>query len=340
MTNNFIPHNRPTLGEEEVKMALQVIQSGWVAQGNAVENFENELCSYLGLPFGSAVAVSSGTAALYLSLVALRAEGKNISFPAYCCSSLRHATTLAKGNAFLVDSKIDSPNMNIDAIPPTTQIAIIPHMYGIPQKIPINNSKIHVIEDCAQSLGALVNDVPTGVQGHVSIFSFYATKLITSGGQGGMIVSKDSSIIEEIKDYRIFDQKRDEKSRFNFQLTDLQAAIGSAQLHKLPHFMSRREEIYQQYKEANFPLLLESDGVKPVHFRAILQTQQQKEIISALAKHNISATIPIKEWEIFGSSEQFPNATSWTRNTISLPIYPSLSDGEVKKIIQIVEGVL
>ena len=171
-------------------------------------------------------------------------------------------------------------------------------------------------------------------------FSFYATKLLTSGGQGGMIVSKDAAIIEELKDYRIFDQKSDQKNRFNFQMTDLQAAIGSAQLRQFPEFIKRREEIYQQYQKANFPLLDASANIQPVRFRAILQTPKQHEIIAALAKHNISAVIPLQQRELFGSKELYPNASYWTHNTISLPIYPSLSDDEVKRIIDIVMEVL
>ncbi len=338
--DNPIPHNRPTLGMEEEKMAISVIRSGWIAQGTAVENFENELCSYLGLSPGSAVAVSSGTAALYLTLVALDAKEKNIAIPYYCCSSLRHATNLAGGNPFLVDSREDSPNININAIDPSMDIAIIPHLFGIPQKFPKNTSMKYLIEDCAQSLGARVEGVPVGLQGHVSIFSFYATKLITSGGQGGMIVSKDPSFIKEIKDYRMFNQKSDEKDRFNFQMTDLQAAIGSAQLRKLPEFIKRREAIYHEYQDANFPLLDISTGIQPVPFRAILQTSKQMEIITELAKHNISATIPLQESELFGSNEPFPNASYWTHHTVSLPIYPSLSNEEVKRIIQIVKEIL
>lgn len=339
-TNNPIPHNRPTLGRAEEKMAINVIRSGWIAQGTAVENFENELCSYLGLPPGSAVAVSSGTAALYLTLVILNAKERNIAIPFYCCPALRDATTLAGGKIFLVDSRTDSPNINTDAIDYSVDIAIIPHLFGIPQKFSKGASKSFLIEDCAQSIGAHVDEVPVGLQGHVGVFSFYATKLITSGGQGGMVVSKDTSIIEEIKDYRMFNQKADQKNRFNFQMTDLQAAIGSAQLRQFPEFIKRREAIYHQYQDANFPLLDANTGIQPVRFRAILQTPKQAEIIVALAKNNISATIPVQESELFGSNEHFPNASYWTHNTVSLPIYPSLRNEDVKRIIKIVKETL
>ncbi len=341
MSKNYpIPHNRPTLGLLEETMAIDVIRSGWLAQGTAVENFENELCSYLGLPAGSAVAVSSGTAALYLTLVTLDAKDKNIALPFFCCPALSNATTLAGGKSVLVDSKVDSPNINTNAIDPSIDIAIIPHLFGIPQKIQKSAMKSYLIEDCAQALGARVDEVPVGLQGHVSIFSFYATKLITSGGQGGMIVSKDKSFIKELKEYRTLNEKSNDKIRFNVQMTDLQAAIGRAQLQQLPQFIKRRDEIYEQYQDANFPLLEESTGIHPVRYRAIIQTTKQTELIAELAKDNISASMPVNEWELSGPIEYFPHASYWLHNTVSLPIYPSLSNEDVKRIIKIVKDVI
>ena len=150
-----IPHNRPTLGLLEEEMAIRVIRSGWVAQGKAVENFENEFCDFLGLPRGSAVAVSSGTAALYLALLALDAPTKNVSFPVYACTALRNAVALARGVPKVVDSKSDSPNMDITAIDNETNIAIIPHMFGLPQDLSSLTGKKTVIEDCAQAFGKI-----------------------------------------------------------------------------------------------------------------------------------------------------------------------------------------
>lgn len=338
--NHSIPHNRPTLGTLEEQMAMRVIQSGWLAQGNAVENFENEFCDFLGLPRGSAIAVSSGTAALYMALIALNAQGKNIAFPAYSCSALRNATALAGGFPIVIDSKKDCPNIDINDIENETDIAIIPHIFGIPQDLSSLCDRHIVIEDCAQALGAKVNGISVGLQGTIGIYSFFATKLMTTGGQGGMIVSKDPTIIEKLKDYRLFDKRSDSTIRFNFQMTDLQAAIGSAQLQQFTYFLNRRAEIYQQYKLAGFPLLDAGTGIHPVRFRAILQTPKQKEIIQALSIQNITAVVPIQDIDLLGPKENNPNAFHWTQNTVSLPIYPSLKDDEVERIIHLVKSIL
>ena len=193
----MIAHNKPTLGKEEESAASQVIRSNWLAQGEEVELFENDICDFLHIPKHHAVAVSSGTAALYLALWALEAKTKKIALPAYTCSSLRHAVAMAGGEEVILDTKKNNPNIDVKELDENkTPIAIVQHTFGIPNDISNINSNIQIIEDCAQALGAKMNNQFVGIKGDVGIFSFYATKLITSGGQGGMVVSKDKSLIE------------------------------------------------------------------------------------------------------------------------------------------------
>lgn len=341
MGKPVIPHNRPSLGKEEAMAATRVIQSNWVAQGKEVEKFENELCDFLQIKHGSAVAVASGTAALYLALLALGASGKRVAIPFFTCNALQHAVTLAGGRALFVDSRLEIPNMDLDKLESETAFAIVPHMFGIPQKIPKKMKSI-IIEDCAQSLGAAVGSTAVGLQGEIGVFSFYATKVITSGGQGGMIVSRNHAYIDWIKDFRHFDARSDGHSRFNFQMTDLQAAIGREQLKKLPQFQARREAIFDQYKNAGLPLVDVAPPIYPVRFRALLQTERQQELMQALQKDGIHAAIPITESEWMGSSGGTGGVSSmyWSNHLISLPLYPTLTDKEVKRVIRSVGKVL
>ncbi len=99
----MILHNKPTFGKEEEQAAIRVIRSGWVAQGKEVESFENEFCNYLGLPDGHAVALSSGTAALFMALWVLKAKGKKVAFPVYSCSALRNAVAMTGADEILSD---------------------------------------------------------------------------------------------------------------------------------------------------------------------------------------------------------------------------------------------
>ena len=271
----MISHNKPTLGLEEEEAAIRVIRSGWVAKGEEVKSFENEFCNFVGLPKGHAVAVSNGTAALYLAVLALDGSGKKIASPGYVCSALRHAVDMSKGENVLIDTEYDSPNIDLKTVYyKNIPIAIIPHTYGIPINLS-NLKKIMVIEDCSHALGAKINGKSVGLQGELGIMSLAATKMITSGGSGGMLVSKNKQLIEKIIDYIEYDMKKDDNKRFNFQMNDLQAAIGREQLRKLPDFLTRREEIFQKYKIAGLDLLdispVDAQTIQPVRFRAVLK---------------------------------------------------------------------
>ena len=333
----MIRHNIPTLGEEEEEAVLRVIRSGWLSQGTEVESFENEFCKYLGLPSGHAVAVSNGTSALFLSLWALDSEKKEIQFPVYVCSAIRNAVGMADGQESPIDISNNSPNFNPSSKnQEKNSIKIIPHMYGIPIDLSEENPE-NIIEDCAQSIGAKIGEKYVGLQGEIGIFSFYASKLMTSGGQGGMIVSENLQHIEKIKDYREYDFRKDQKKRFNFQMTDLQAAVGREQLKKLPEFLEKREKIFQNYKESGLDLLDVPDEnrsrIYPVRYRAVIKTENAKKLIEYLHLQGIESKIPTEDWELLGDPKQFPNALHLSQNTVSIPIYPSLTDEEVSKII-------
>ena len=129
----MIPHNRLTLGVEESEAAKRAIESGWLAQGREVQAFENELCSFLGLPDGHAVTVSSGTAALFLALWVLDAAGCGVGCPVYGCSALTNAIALVGGRPILLDTERNSPNIDLDALLRCdANIVIVPHMFGLP----------------------------------------------------------------------------------------------------------------------------------------------------------------------------------------------------------------
>ncbi|MEK6780160.1 MAG: DegT/DnrJ/EryC1/StrS family aminotransferase [Bacteroidota bacterium] len=331
----MILHNKPTIGIEEIEASSQVLSSGWLAQGEQVLSFENEFCDFLGIPKGCAVAVSSGTSALYLSLWGLKAKKKSVAFPSYVCAALRNAVGMINGKEILVDNAPESPNIDIQSLNShSPDIAIIPHMYGLPVDITKIKAEF-IIEDCCQSLGAKVKNNYVGLAGKIGIYSFYATKLITSGGQGGMIVCEDLEILNNIRNYREFDQRKDRELRFNFQITDLQAAIGRTQLRKLPAFLKRRSEIYAQYRNAGLDLL-DSDlpTASPIRYRSILKTSKPNQLKEKLNEQGINTIVPIEDWELLGSPSLFPIAYKMTQNTLSLPTYPSLSDQDLNLIIK------
>jgi len=331
----MIPHNRPTIGIEEKEAASRVLDSNYLSQDKEVVSFENEFCKFLGLPNEHAVAVGSGTAALFLSLWVLNSSGKRIAFPSYVCSAVRNAVGMVGGGKIFVDNKKESPNLNIESIKSKdVDIAIIPHMFGIPSEI--NNQEFKTIEDCAQSLGAKINEKYVGTLGDVGTFSFYATKLMTTAGQGGMFVSKNKELVDKVRDYREFDYRDDNKLRFNFQMTEIQAAVGREQLKKLPSFLDKREQIFQKYKNSGIKLLdvdSKNSKIVPVRYRAIMITEEPQQIIKSLESVGVKAVIPIEDWELLAKHESLPNSVELSKKTVSLPIYPTLTGKEIDIIL-------
>jgi len=336
----MIPHNKPFLGEEEKKIAQNVISSGFISQGLEVSAFENELCHFFGLPDGHAAVVSSGSSALYLALWSLDGKDKKVGLPVYSCASLRNATGMIGARTVFLDCDDQGPNLNVKhAQQRDVEILMAPSMFGIPIELP-SQRKFKVIEDLAQSLGAKVDGKPIGLRGDIGICSFYATKMITSGGQGGAVISRDKKLIDKIKDYREFDCRDDNKLRFNFQMTDLQAAIGRVQLKKLPAFINQREKWFQIYSEIGLNLIdSKLKNHTSVRYRIVHRCKNPKKIINALAKENIKAIIPIEQYELLDKPENYPCALSLCKSTVSLPAHLNLNEKDVYRIGHIVKNI-
>jgi len=192
-------------------------------------------------------------------------------------------------------------------------LSITTNMFGI------KDNAFH-IDDSSQCITGILD-------GKISTFSFYATKLMSTGGQGGMVMSRNTYHIEQIRDYMDFDMRRDDKARFNFNMSGIQAELGIHELKKLPSYIERRREIFGMYKEAGLDLI---DGEDNVCYRAVMRTDKPQEIIKKLAENDIEAIVPINDWELLA---QLPNALKLSRTTVSLPIYPTLEDAEVRKVI-------
>lgn len=335
----IIPHNRPTMGPLEQAAASRAIGSGWIATGPETLAFEDELCAYFGLNSGHAVAVSSGSAALFLALHALGCGGERVGMPVYSCSALPNAAAMIGASAVYLDCGKNNPNievnMSLDSgeLPADCSTVVLPSMFGLPAVMP-SSSAIQIVEDVAQAFGARRNSAPIGLRGDIGICSFYATKMISSGGQGGAVISRHKTLIDQIVDYRNFDNREDDRRRFNFQMTDVQAAIGRVQNSRLNEFIERREKIFDRYKSADIPLIDSSDcDTAPVRYRAVALNDKPDALIAHFAQHGIVAINPMRESELLDQGHNYPNALELSRKTVSLPIYPSMSDEDVTRVI-------
>jgi perosamine synthetase len=335
-------HNKPTLGFEEINAVRRTLESGQVSQGPQVEAFENELCEFFHLDYGHAAVVSSGSAALYLALKLFSSSKRDIGLPVYSCAALRNAIGLVNANPIYIDCGHSDPNLDLISGTQSTLFGIIaPSMYGLPLDLKFIKKPNFIIEDIAQSFGARVNGTPIGLRGDVGICSFYATKMFTSGGQGGAIISRDKAIIDEVKDYRLFDNRDDSKLRFNFQMTDTQAAIGRVQLSRLPEFISRRSNIFSIYKEGGLKLIdTACNSFESVKYRAIIITKYQTSLIKKLQNLGVNAIIPISKNELLDKPQNYPNALKLTQEAVSLPIYPTLKEKDAQLILSYINSCL
>jgi perosamine synthetase len=331
-----IQRNSPTLGEAEAAAAAGAILSGWVARGTQTAEFENELCELHGLDAGHAVAVSSGTAALFLALRLLQAEGKRVALPAYAGQSMLHAVRAARGEPLTVDSEsTNNPNVDFRALRARLpDIAIVPHMFGIPQEI--TSESFPVIEDCAQALGASFSGRPVGLMGTLAIFSFGATKMITAGGAGGAVLSRDRSAIDQIRDYLAYADRDDNVARFNFEITDVAAAVGRVQLRRLGEFRDKRETLFQIYRRAGIPLVDSRDPrSRPVRFWAAMLSSAVAELAEHLRKNGIPAAVPVAPNRLLGPGA--PNASVLAQTALLLPLYPLLPESACAFVAETVQ---
>ena len=333
-----ISHNRPTFNRRESRAASRVIRSRWVAQGNEVSKFENRFCEYMGLPSGHAVALSSGSAALYIAILAIEAKGQRIGLPVYTCAAVNNAVVLAGGETFLIDNTKAGPNLDINiADEAKLHTLITVSTFGIPLSFPTENNYL-VIEDISQALGADIGTQKLGLRGDVGICSFSATKLITSAGQGGMLFSANERLVEFARDYRDFDGRRDYVARFNFQMTDVQAAIGTVQLAKLPSFLRKRQEIFSIYSDEGLNLIKETEpNHSPSRYRAVIRNKNPIKVQEILFEKGITSIIPFAYEELLRTSTEVKNAVDLSRSTLSIPIYPSLTLGQARKIAKTVK---
>ena len=344
----MIPHSRPTLDQEEADAVARVLMSGQVAQGEEILNFEQALASLIGV--GGAAAVSTGTAALHLALLALEiGAGDEVIIPSFVCPALLNAIRYVCATPVLAD--INGETFNIDVhdikrrLTERTKAVIVPHMFGLPADIDdITAMGIPVIEDCAQSLGSCYRGAPTGSFGVLSVFSFYATKVICTG-EGGMIAANDQQLLDKIRDLRDYDEKGDGRLRYNYKLTDMQAALGAVQLGKLPALIDRRRAIARRYDEClrEYPVSLPvcpSDR-EQIHYRYIVRTDRLQELLVAGGEAGIAYRRPVfKPLHHYLGLTGYPETEKAFLTAVSIPIYPSLCDVDVQTILHHMQSFL
>lgn len=343
----IIPHSRPTLGPEESRRVDAVIRSGYLAQGQSVAAFEQAFAERMNAM--DSAAVSSGTAALHLVLLAMGiGTGDEVIIPSYVCAALLNAVYYVGATPVLTDIDPDTGNMDPrDAkkrITRRTRAIIVPHMFGLAADWDrIAALGVPIIEDCAQAVGGTYAGKPLGTLGHASVFSFYATKVMTTG-EGGMVVSSSKNLMKQIRDLREYDEKSEYRIRYNYKMTDIQAALGLAQLAKLETFIQRRRKIAGKYRRFLEPHGLKLPNRDPGHiyFRFVVETRSDSAaLIQRLRQKGIMCAKPVfRPLHRLLRQKGFSSTDRIWRKSVSLPIYPGLTSGEADYVLSaFVEGL-
>jgi len=343
---DVIPHSRPTIDASDADAVAAAVLSGQLADGPCHGRFSEALALRLGVP--DAVAVSSGTAALHLALISSGiAPGDEVIIPAYVCTSPLQAVRYTGATPVLCDVDPHSGLMTADhiqsALTKRTRAVIAVHVFGrtAPMDDIMTLSEEHdlfVVEDCAQALGAVCHNRPAGSLGDVSVFSFYATKVITSG-QGGMLASPRREITDAARDLIHYDQRDDGKLRFNYRMSDIQAALGLSQLSRLDRLLARRRDIADRYRTACRKAGIEPPPERPegedIHYRFVVKTGGADPgiVIDRFNDLGIHARRPVfKPLYHYTKGDPLPGAAHAYARDVSIPIYPSLSDESIMRI--------
>jgi perosamine synthetase len=342
-----IQHSKPSIGPDDIKAVSETLASGKIAQGTKVKDFESAVSRFVGTKH--AVACSSGTSALHLALLALGVGvGDEVVLPSYVCSSPYFAVLQAGATPKLADINISDYNLSAESVKGLltnkTKAIIVPHMFGTPAEIDeMSEFGISLIEDCAQSMGAEYKGRKVGSFGELSTFSFYATKMITTG-EGGIVLTNNSDFYTKLVELRDYDKKALSSIKYNYKMTDLQAALGLSQLNKLPHFIERRKQISQIYNNTfsncDVELQTSQPHKKSVYFRYIVRTSDRDWVQNEAKNKMVICEKPVYQ-PLHDNLCQtgFQNCNMAKQQALSIPIYPSLSEPEIEHVSRTLSDV-
>lgn len=365
----MIPVNTPLLSGNEKKYLLECIETGWISsEGPFIKQFEDNFSNYIGTEYG--IAVSNGSAALDIAIKALGiSEGDEVIVPAFTIISPVQSIVTAGGIPVLVDSDLSTWNMDVNQIESKinlkTKAILVVHIYGLPVDMnPVlelcKKYNLFLIEDAAEMHGQTYHDQKCGSFGDISIFSFYPNKHITTG-EGGMILTRNSDLALKCQKLRNLAFEPNGR-RFihheigwNYRMTNLQAALGIAQLENIEYHIKRKREIGGRYMEGlktirNFQLPLDkTDYASNIFwvFGLLADSDIHLEKMVSYLSENKIGTRPffwcMHEQPVFNKmglfiGERYPNAEKMARSGFYIPSGLGLKDTEIDFVIEKVLG--
>ncbi|MXR40356.1 aminotransferase DegT [Halobaculum sp. WSA2] len=349
----MIPLASPDIGDDERDGVVDVLDSGQLADGEEVRAFEREFARYCGTDH--AVATTNGTTALHAAFEALGVgEGDAVVTTPFSFIASANAVVHAGAEPVFADVEPTTltldPDRVADVLAERDDVAAIlaVHIYGMPADMDrlralADEHDVALVEDAAQAHGATYEGEPVGSLADAACFSFYPTKNMTSG-EGGMITTDDEALAERAARFcdhgRTVDYRHGEVGH-NFRMTSLCAAIGRAQLEKLPEYnLARRgNAAYLTENLADTPVEtpVEPDGRTPVYHQYTVRSDHRDLLESHLADHGVSSAVyypvPIHEQPAYPDVEaSLPVAERAAERVLSLPVHPDLSVSDLRTI--------
>ncbi|MBE2238511.1 MAG: DegT/DnrJ/EryC1/StrS family aminotransferase [Caldilineaceae bacterium] len=362
---DFIPVYTPVLDGREEKYVLDAVRSGWISSlGSYVARFEQDFARFCGVRH--AVSVSNGTVALHLALHALGiGPGDEVIAPSLTFIATANAVQYTGATPVFAD--VDAVTWCIDPhdvrkrITPRTRAILPVHLYGHPAPMRelqalADEQGLWLVEDAAEAHGAAIDGRCVGGWGRVATFSFYANKVITTG-EGGMVTTDDDALAARcrmLRDHAMPPHRRywHDEVGFNYRMTNLQAAVGVAQMERIHHFIRRKREIAARYREgladiSGITFAAEQPGYTNIYWMASLLVDPpfaltRDDLIPALRAHGIDSRPffhPLDALPPYCSDAPRPVALHLSRCGLNLPSSPSLTDDQVAYICGIIRSL-
>ena len=350
MTRESIRLARPDVGEAELAAIAQVLESGQLTMGPWVETFEEALARAVGT--AHAVAVSSGTAALHLAMLALGiGKGDEVIVPAYTFPATANAVELCGGRAVLVDVDPETflvrPELVGEAVTSRTRAVLAVHLFGrpveweelqtaVPQDVP-------VVEDAAGALGARYRDTPCGALGVLACLSFHPRKIVTTG-EGGAVTTDEAelaSAVRRLRHHGIADGSRTDirVPGLNYRLSDVLCALGVPQLERLEALLAARERVAGWYDERLAHIVhipRASDGDRHGWQAYVVALDRRDEALAGLRADGIEAqigTYAVNALAAYRDRGSFPGADAAFARALALPFAATMTEDEVDRVV-------
>lgn len=356
-----IPMARPVVTEEMVEAMGAAIRNERMVMGESAHKFEEEFARYIGTKF--ALAVGSGTAALQLAMIAFGVHGKEVLSTPFSFIATANAVVEAGATPKFADARESDYNLDPvkvkEAIGPKTAALLPVHLYGHPAELDpmlevCKKKGIILIEDACQAHGAMYKGKRVGSIGDAGCYSFYPTKNMTVGGDGGMVTTNDEKLAKEIsklRDCGRVTRYMHDVIGFTSRLNSINAAFGRVQLRHLDEWNERRRVIAKLYakelkdlKQVKLPPQ-GSKEIVPVFHLFALKVEKRDQLAEFLGKKDIESAVhypipihlqPIYR-QLYGYKEgSFPISEKLSTSMISVPMFPELKDEEVKFVCETV----